>query len=659
MKQAGTGTTTEILLYDVIGGASPKPIIKTEYYSDAVSTWIPFDYDLESRSIEISTENKRYQSYSFMPPVKTMNMVINNYGQLYSTGAGDAKSSILKKNLPIRCFSGYELNTSSTASVVDDLTNLSKYVHAQTSGTAVTLDISSYTGTMAPGVLSPLYGATVYSGATYAYPGYYGKTFRLFDYEKPGNIAIQVNSNKFSFKYREGKTKNFVNAPWSNFATLSTGTNNFSLSKHRDVNYIETITRFNTNVWSTADEINNITMDYSSYGLLFKRGTYILDEPIYADKVNATGRDKLRKALETEINSPKLTEVKTVQSRFTEVLDRCNIDYDTNDWDTISTTASIANATIAETLNNTSAWKFCDLLMDAINAGSDDIYFRFDEDGKAVIKKLETDKETDWVTHYKFNIENVSKNFDSETQLQRVTCVNKDITVEAEELLKTAITGSAVSSSLHVTYGTTAMYVRYTDSLGGIVSETNRTNTAIDFEVKEGQPHTILIYGCHPKNITDQIWAEAGNAENILNNNGSTYKRINPFMDSVKAKAYADYIISRNADPKYKMTVTQQANPLLEVGIDNIMVFDKYTFTDNIYGLNSISEKWNNPSLKESIVLRDRGFDLGALIWDRNGYDPGINDLKWDIGFTWDLDLGPNATEDPTDYENKKEVQFA
>ena len=106
------------------------------------------------------------------------------------------------------------------------------------------------------------------------------------------------------------------------------------------------------------------------------------------------------------------------------------------------------------------------------------------------------------------------------------------------------------------------------------------------------------------------------------------------------------------------MSVKQEANPLLEVGKDNIMVFDKFSFTDNIYGLNGIGESWSNPSLKETLQLKDRGFDLGNLIWDRNGYSGGINDLNYDVGFVWELDLGPNVTSDTASYISTKEIQF-
>jgi hypothetical protein len=402
-----------------------------------------------------------------------------------------------------------------------------------------------------------------------------------------------------------------------------------------------------------------VSYNYEDVVSLHKRGTFIIDEPDYADKVQINGRDYLRKALETEINLPNPTATKTIQARLTEVFDRCNIPYDTASWDSVATTCEIANATIADSLNNKSACKVCDYLMDAVNAGDDDIFFTFDEDGNALIKKFATTQQPDWVTHYVYNIESVSKNFDSDSQLQRCTVMNKDITVNSEITLGN-FTGTTSSTSLHLTYGTTALYVRYTDTNSVINSETSRTNTSIDFSVNSGAAYNIDVLGCHPKNLgSGVIWAESGNSNNILNNNGSTYKRVNPFMDSSKALAFANYIIGRNAEPKQTITIQQEVNPLLELGVDNVLIFDKFTYTDSIYGPQSISESWNNPSLKETIKFKDRGFDLGRFIYDRNGFITGNNDLKYDIGLVYDQDIAVNATGDSTDYTRiNKQVRF-
>ena len=102
MKSDYGSTVQEQILYDVLNNATSKPIIKTQYYDEAGSTWSDFE-DMESRNIKFSTENDRYLSYSFVPPSEEIKFTLNNFGQVYSTGSGDAKASILKKNLLRKC----------------------------------------------------------------------------------------------------------------------------------------------------------------------------------------------------------------------------------------------------------------------------------------------------------------------------------------------------------------------------------------------------------------------------------------------------------------------------------------------------------------------------------------------------------------------------
>jgi len=525
LKTDLTNTISELIQYDYAGGAVSKPIIKTEYYSDTQSTWKEFDNDIEKRQIELSIENRRYLDYSFLPPSKKLKLTLNNFYQVYSTGSGNSKANILKKNLLIRCWSGYESFS------IDS--NIARY------GSAI-------------------YGSSVYSTAG----------------------------------------------------------------------------------------------SYTQY--LFKQGVFIIDDPVFRDtKIEITGRDYLRRALETEINLPQLNSI-NVANVITKILDRCNIPYDTSTWDVTSTTITV-NSTLAENLNNISGWKALNYTMDCLNAGDDDWVFRFNEDGNPELKKLTTDIEADWTIHYKYNIESISKGLDSLKQLQRVTIMNKNIIVDTESTLK-EISGTA-SASLHVTYAT-ALYVRYEDDLNAIISEYDRGNTGITFTMNSGVNYNIKIFGCALKNtLSDEIFEEFGNSDNIKNKHGSTWKLVNPMMDSTKAKEFAKYIINKNANPEKRIELIMNINPLIELQ-DNLMVFDKYTYTDDIYGLVSIVELWTNPALKQKLVLKDRGFNLGNFVWDRNGLISGINDLKYDKGFVFDQDLPINATSDASDYSNTKELAF-
>jgi len=641
MKTDYTSTISEVIQYDVAGGAVSKPYIKTEYYSSTQSTFVDFT-DLEGRTIELSNENRRYMVYSFMPPSKKISFTLNNFEQLYSTGSGNTKATILKKNLIVRAWSGFELTQSEAqTSQSDDFASTNKFVHTQKSGSTVIYDISSYTGTVDGNLLKNMYNSNTYGATTYEYSGYYLKTFTITDAERKFKQAtITTSSADFDFRYRVSPYSDFFGATWSTISSIASGSNTKNFNADLDDDYLQVALLFK----KATGAINSISVLKEDNVFLFKQGTFILDDPNYQDtKVVCNGRDYLKKALETEINLPDLTGTLNVATAMTYVLDRCGVPYDTAEWDTTSTTISV-DATVAEQLDNISGWQALDFLMDAVNAGDDDWRLKTEETGNLSLKKIPTDVEADYTIHYFYNIESIDKDLDSDKQLQRITVMNKDIVVNPEIELKT-YTGTA--TALHLTYGTTALYVRYTDDNSVIITEDSRSNTAIDFTLS-GSTSDIVLYGCTPKNaLTVEVFAEAGNSDNIVNNEGSTYKRINPFMSANMCQKFADYLIGFYGDPAKKITLSMVPNPYLELN-DNLVIFDLYTYTDDIYGLTSIRESWNEPALKVQLTLEDRGFDLGDFIWDRNGFKSGINDLDYDKGFVWDQNLEIGGSDSNT-----------
>ena len=588
-------------------------------------------------------------SYSFVPPSKEINFGLNNFGQVYSTGSGDAKASILKKNLLVRAWSGYELTSGVEYSESDDFITNVKFVHSQLDGGVVKLDSDSYTGTVSSDILSPLYDSTTYDATTYSYPAYYHKKFTTSNDEiSSRKISASVSSNKFELSWKR------PSGSWQDWTVLNTGANEVDMTSDPTDDYVECAIRFKSNTWNTADYISTLGITTEDRVFLFKKGTFVLDEPTFNDtSVMCKGRDYLKKALETEINLPTYTSAK-VGTVASDILDRCNVPYTLANWATLSDTITI-DGTIAEQLNNITGWKALDYLMDVANGNDAEYRLKTEENGGLSIKKIPLDSIADYSIHYKYNIENVKKNYNAEKQLQRITVMNKNVTVKAEELLKSY---AGTASTLHATYGSACLFVRYEDDNSAITSETARTNTAIDFAMS-GTTADIKVYGCKPRNaITNEIWAEKGNSANMLNNDGTTYKKVNPFMTQALANSYAEYMIDLYADPKKEIELTMVSNPYLELQ-DDCVVFDRYTYSDDIYGLQSITENFNDPSLKDTLILADRGVDLAPFVWDRNGLTAGVNDLHYGYGFVWDQDLDVNATADNTDYSYLKKVKFS
>lgn len=690
MKSALTNTIQEVIQYDHVSGPVSKPIIRTQYYS--VNTYVDFERDLTSRSISLSNENNQYQVYSFMPPVKTMTMGLNNYKQKYSSGnTASSFAEVLKKNLLIRCWSGYELTFDvGSGTLTDDFATRSKYVHTQLTGGAIYSDVSSYTGTVdLSSSLGTYYDDGVYDESVYAYLGYYTKTFQLSDVQPIAKSAtINVSTNKFSFKYRTSRKSTMTGSAWSGYVPLSTGANVKTISSQPGDLYAQIMVRFDSSLWDTADYISTIQLNYGIRGQLFKMGTFIIDDPVLSNAdVKITGRDYLRKSLETEINLQKFTN-KPVTTAITYVFDRAKIPYDTSTWDLVATTISLS-ASAVESFQGKTAWQVLDKMMDAVNAGDDDYRFVFSEDGEPQIKKIPTDVEADWALHYHYNIENESRSLESDKQIQRITAMPKQFFTGSEMTIGNPFGSGVLSatitfnnayydSSNNLTSAVTGTtdndfaYVRYIDNnltaaTGAKISaELDRTNNTIRFQFDSTAGYNVTILGCAPKKKNTYVWAERGNSDNIVNGNGSTYKNVNEFFTATTAKAYCDYFIDLAGDPKQAVTVECVANPFLQLN-DNIMNISQYIYDQNIYGLVGIDEEWSDPALKHKYKMRERGFDLGAFIFDRgfdnlNGYtynwnaSSNVNALKYDTGFIWDMDISPNATGDPTEYPQRKRL---
>lgn len=832
MKTALTNTIGDLIL-DQVEGPVLKPKIKTEYFSDTQSTWKAFDSnDVEGRTITLETDNKRYQAVSYMPPAKKASLTLNNFDQIYSTGAATTKSSILKKNLLIRAWSGYDLGTYLlTASQIDPFTGSINKYHTKVENSKILLDISSYTGSsyisqaslglfydtgtyahvdtnystgtdenlsspddnydtianfvpcsaldddllinigesagpsvipyqwinlnVTPGStavflgqgagnnygevklraggqpwtnfalsandgmqqidlpktgdtttdggyvqyyyvnsawttafsgnssniiialngsiykgsiaadnlvnneagLIGLAGGGTYTPATsfYAYPGYFAKTIKFSqpENELPKQYKFTASDNKFSFKYRTSNLSDLYGADWTGFSSVATGANIKTIDADSGDKYLQYLIRFEHPTWDTGAYISTASYITKKSTQLFKQGTFVVDDPKYSEKSTIDGRDYLRKALETEISIPLLSAV-PITDVIAMALTRAKVPYDTATWNLSATTVSL-NSTFSESLESVSAYKVIDKLMDDINAGDDDWKFRFNDDGQAEVKIIPTATEADFLANYRLTIERSEKSFDSDSQLQRITMINKSMIVDAESTLASA--AGTAAASLTITYAT-AIYVGYTDVNDTIISETSRTNNSVTFAMNSGAAYDIDVTGNTPKNaITDEIWAEAGNSDNIISKDGSTFKKTNEFITQDIAQKYVDYTIGQLANPAFKVSLAQVANPFLELN-DNGMIFDKATFTNNIFNLSKITETWSNPALKHTLELKDTGITFTDFIWDRNGVLSGISDLDYDTGLVWDFDVGVNATEDTADYADTKPVLF-
>ncbi len=634
MKSLFGNTVSESIQFDEVAGATSRPFIKTQYFDDSSEVWKDFE-DVQSREITLSNENKRYMNFSFVPPSKELNLTLNNANQAYSIGSGDPKSAILKKNLLIKCFSGYELSATGSYATVDNF-NGKKY-HTFLSGGSLYASMGSWTGTVSKFAMFNTYDKFNLSTREYSPSGYYHNRFEFAStaYDSFKDMIVTTNTDKISARYKVGFEG------WSPWKSLVTGVNTIKIDSSADSKSLDYIFRWDVPVWGGNEAISNITINAQRKGYLFERGTFLADDPSYGEQVTIPGRDYLKKGLETEITIPTWTN-RTIHGALTDIFDRCSIPYATANWDATSGVISV-NASIAEDVGAISGWKAIDYLMDVANGCTDNWLLKWEGDGSMSLKKVVTDVEADYVVDYRYNIESIQKNFNADKQLQRITVLNKEISVNSERLLGN-ITGTASGAS----WASGALYVRYVDNVGNVASETSRTVTSLGLSFSGTASRDVDIYGAPYRSLKSwNVLSENGNAMNLLNSDGVTYKLINPFISQVQAVALATKLLTTWQEPQKKIQLTMSSNPYLEMN-DNCMIFDLFTYTADIYQIREIKESFNDPSLKDSMTFLSRGFTLPSLIYDANGVDEGINDIKYDKGFTYDQELGIGIEDDRT-----------
>ena len=90
---------------------------------------------------------------------------------------------------------------------------------------------------------------------------------------------------------------------------------------------------------------------------------------------------------------------------------------------------------------------------------------------------------------------------------------------------------------------------------------------------------------------------------------------------------------------------------------DGGLIISPIVFINTIYIITGIKHHWDRsetPGDSSQFTLTDSGFTLEELVdlaWDSN--------LRWDSGIIWDSSFALSVTEDTTDYDYLKPVEFS
>ncbi|NHZ84323.1 MAG: hypothetical protein GWP19_00390 [Planctomycetia bacterium] len=677
MKSASTNDRTEFILYDILGGARSKPLAKIEYYDENTSTWIEFA-DIKNLSLGKSNVNKQYGKFILVPPSNTLSAGIDNKESKYSPGTGNEFDGVLQRNLKVRVWNGYEITQGEISDYVFSPSSYERLYHSQVLGNKIYSDIDQNDSFLnLPDITDSwvFYGDGTYGDYNYQNEGYFLSDIIEFDSDVALKfLLIDSDSTKIDIWYRASNTSTDLSGNSEAFTLLGStisGTKTFTLPFVTD-KYFQIAIVFHTGEWESG-YVENIKIQYTDITEYFSEGEYLLDDPSFSANhgnysASFSARDKFKKAFETQINTPDYSS-QDVAEVIRDIVDRMGIEHndgneliaDTGYTVTISTDDTFKNIKAIDALNE------CMLYLNSKN-----INYRLELNDNGYLQlvlKDTTVNNADWQIDYRWTGLSISKKYESDKLLQRVTIMSESHTVDEEIQLATQNYTTAGNKTL--SWSGDAIYKRITITEGSgndaVFTLTKTELDSIELNISTGSiiDITVTIDG---DKLTAGFIGYAG--EDIYYNNqknyeGFTQRIINRLIQSdEESRVFAEKLIDIYGNPEFKVTIRLPANPLLELG-DKLLIWEKYTNTKTIYRIDKISLSYNAEGARyyQTLQLSDMGSDLDNFQWDRHnvlngGMYEGIDDLKWDTGLLWDQDLGINVTEDTTDYENTRKVLF-
>jgi len=269
----------------------------------------------------------------------------------------------------------------------------------------------------------------------------------------------------------------------------------------------------------------------------------------------------------------------------------------------------------------------------------------------ALVKRKSNTDDFDYVIGYQYNMYNLAKEFTTAEAVKRVTVLS---TTDSDDK---AAQSSLASGTITSTGDTTV-----TLSSNGIKLEPdytiNTTNTTLTIkEVNNGSvvftvggtnpsPNvSYTIYGNTFSGAYSGVYGEAFNQSNWDNNNGNDIELVCKYLQSsAEAKSLAEKVIERYPadidDFDFTISFSAWAQPQLELG-DLLIILEPVTSSYKLYSINSIDTRYGaeNANFVMTVQARAIGSELTDIIWDRNGAFEGDDDLYYDSGIVWDMDI--------------------
>lgn len=689
MRTASTIDATEKLIIRLKGNNLKSKTI-LEYEKD--STFIPLDDVDEIRGIDWTKSLKRfkYANFGLTPLASTIKFnVINKLGE-YSPGSGTSKDNVLDIDTRIRLKSGYVVpdNESCDITTVFPLDSpLDSFtfntIFSASGGDHIELDIDNTDGNTEDffnDLFDPLYDASTYDAETYTHDAYFVSTV---DNAEDGIVAydrlsVTANTTKGTIYYRAVSDRALAEANdndstfWINGGTTVNGTRTIIVSEPFDNRFFQIAIVFDATSWTEDIQITNIVATGGTSFEIVYTDVYHLDTPKYNEPstpiiptVTCSGRDIFKRAIETEVNLKNISG-DTLDEIVKDISDSVGLKYTASSIDDLSL-FNIRTLTdgLGEPKKVVDIFEF---IMQIINKESAIKYRMFleydaiENENILFIKPKPDPTSADFVFNYRHyqSLGSKSRNYDK--LLKRLTVLNKQEVSDKEELL--ILTNHVTTGTKIMSWVGDAEYKRYTtviNSGDGVVTLTEVNPTNIEFEITGTSIDvTITIFG-NRWTSPPSFEGESINNNNMINNQGITSRLINPLVISDdEAKDIAEGFLSEFGSPINEIGSVKwpYMHLLMELN-DTLLIWSRFIFEDNIYNITGIKYHWDSapkPGDSTFFNLDDTGVDFSDLAPNGFIYD---DVLKYDIGFIYDMALGPQATEDDVDLTKyKNDISF-
>jgi hypothetical protein len=612
------------------------------------------------------TESPQYANYDRKPSASSCSFTVINTNGDYSTESDDAKSTILQKDRKVAIYFGILLDAVGNSTNYDiGLNNIdAKFFYTKYNvGGYVELDAtnaSAITDENYQDVFDVYYDSINYGDGTYTPSGYAVYTFDRIDkiYECFESISVTCNSTKGKIYYRLVNDLNYVDEildDGKESTSWTYGTDTINGTQTIDIDmcgyrYIQVGIILYSDTWGDGVQISLVRLTYQSYVQWFKDNTFLLDDPEFIEPadpeipyVNCTGRDAWKRAIETEINLPDLSAGVTIDELIKTICDTANIEYTLT---SIADLSAFGDRVLADGLGEmTRIDEIFEYLMQIVGSA---YQMWIDLDGYLNVGEKPDDYLVDFVFNY-VNYVSASKKFNRSKFLKRITFLTDTQSIDVEEVLKSetyttagtkVVDWSVAGESQSITPVVTVNSGSCTVTLSGIDLASQTATfviTGTTFNV------TIDIYGYLYASSVPDFYGEAANLTNLAANNGNSVVVVNPLIISnTEATRMADDYMSAYGDPAYSISLKYCfLMPLLEIN-DQIMMWSRRFYDENLYIITGVTNVYNISSAYTEFILSDTGRKLsqeGTFVYDRNGYNIGADDIQYDAGFLYDMDL--------------------